>query len=145
MRAAELGEMKMNETTLQVPKDVLEPIIQAHISAAVVAALGDRSKIIADCIGKVLNTKTESDGSETRYGTGIPWVQWIMQDCIKKSARAAIEEFMASHKDEIKAQIAAELRKKNSPLAKQLIEGMLNGITNETTLKYRLNVTVEGS
>lgn len=134
----------MNETTLQVPKDVLEPIIQAHISAAVVAALGDRSKILADCVGKVLNMKVDTDGSESRYTGGVPWVQWIMQDCIKKSARAAIEEFMAGHKDEIKAQIATELRKKNSPLAKQLIEGMVNGITSHDTLKYRLDVTVSG-
>lgn len=134
----------MADPTFQIPKDVIEPIIQAHVASAVTAALGDRSAIVQAAVGKVLNTKVDSDGVVNRYDSynSVPWIQWVMNDCVKKAARAAIEEALQIQAPTIKAMIAKELANKKSPLVKKLIEA-LAGTLEESSLKYRLNVTVE--
>jgi len=134
-----------NEPTFQIPKDVIEPIIQAQVSSAVLAALGDKTGIVERAVAAVLNMKVDIDGKTSTYGghNDVPWVQWLMRDCVRKATRLAVEEFFAQNKELVKTQIAAELRKKNSPMAKQLINAMVGAVTNESTLKYRLNVTVE--
>lgn len=133
-----------NEPTFQIPKDVIEPIIQAQISSAVLAALGDNKSIVEKAVAQVLNMKVDGDGKASHYSShnDVSWVQWMMREAVKKAAKQAIEEFFSQNKELVKTQIATELRKKNSPLAKQLINAMVGAVTNEHTLKYRLSVTV---
>lgn len=134
----------MADPTFQIPKDVIEPIIQAQVSSAVLAALGDSKGIVEKAVAAILNAKVDNDGKASSWhsASDIAWVQWMMREAVKKAAKQAVEEFFAQNKEIVKSQIASELRKKNSPLAKQLINAMVGAMTNESTLKYRLSVTV---
>lgn len=135
----------MANPTFEIPKDVIEPIIQAQVAAAVSSALAGRDEIIKAAVGAVLNAKVDRDGAPDRYNShnSLTWLQWVMNDCIRRAARAAIEQFLAGEQDRIKAVLTKELQAKNSPLAKQLVNGMLGAMANESTLKYRINVAVD--
>lgn len=131
--------------TFQIPKDVIEPIIQSHISAAVAVALQGHRPIVEQAVAHALNVKVDNDGKVSQYSSSnqVPWLQWVMGDCIRKAALAAVQEELAQQQDAIKKQIAAELRKVNSPLAKKLIESMAGAIADQRSLQYRLTVSVE--
>lgn len=130
--------------TLQIPKDVIEPIIAAHIAAAVASALSGRDVIVQKAVESVLSMKVDSSGQLDKYGYShsITYVQWLMQDAIKKAAKDALVDEMAKHQDFVRKHIAEQLRKSNSPLTKQFVEGMMNAMVSPDALKYRLTVAV---
>ncbi len=137
--------MSGENATVNIPKDVLEPILRAHISAAVLAAIGDQKRIMSEAVAQVLNQPVDGNGQPPRYQSDRTeaWSCWMMRQCIQEAAKTAVVEYLTTHKDDVKKQLAAELCKKNSPLVRSLIEGMAGAMTSEHALKYRLNVTVD--
>ena len=136
------------DPTFKIPKDIIEPIIQAHVAAAVTEALSDRGAVIQKAVGMILNQKVDSEGrpSNSSYAD-TTWIQWAMRAAVKKAVQAALEEQVAFHKEALKKAIAEELRlgKKHSPLAKSLISGMVGALTDPSLLKYRIRVEYDNS
>lgn len=132
----------MENSTLQIPNDVIKPIIEAKVAAAVVEALGGYKPMVEIAVAQVLNQKVGDDGKPSNYSNAVPFFKWAMDDCIKRAARAAIEEYFRQHEDLIKQALASELSKKNSPLVKQMIAALTGTVLNANELRYRMNVTV---
>ena len=132
----------MSNPTLQIPKDIIEPIIQAEITKAIIEAMGPKQAVMQHAIASILNLSVDSEGKPTTY-QGKPWIDWIIGKEIRASATTAIVEHLSAHGETIKKQLAVELAKKNSPLVKQLIEGMVGAMTHPDALRWRLNVTFD--
>lgn len=132
----------METSTIQIPNDVIQPIVEAKVAAAVTEALGGYDRLIEVAVNQVLNMKVDPNGSPSRYSDALPWFKYVMTDCVKRSARAAIEEYFKEHEELIKKAITAELGKKNSPLVKQLVATLIGSVVNSESLRYRMNVSV---
>ena len=126
--------------TFQIPKDVIEPIIQAHVSLAVVNALGDGNKLMESAVRQVLETKVNDKGESSNYNSDIPWLQWALGNAVRKAVKEVLEEELLKHKDRLKAQLVSMLQKKNSKLINELIEGMAGAMTNPDVFKYRMRI-----
>ena len=130
--------------TFQIPKDIIEPIITAHVSAAVLAAFADKSKLMEVAVAKVLNNKVEKDSGKTTTSdyNSTTYIQWLMESVVKKAVATAVEEQVGVHQEELKKAIASELGlgKKYTPLAKQLINGMCSAMVHPDLLRYRIKV-----
>lgn len=135
-----------NNPTFQIPRDVIEPIIQAHVTTAVTAALGGHQRLVADAIAQVLNAKVDSSGNPSRYNSSSDptFIQWALQDCVRRATQAAIEAALKDHQEALRKHLVASLQQKNSPLVKQLVEGMMGVLASPDTLRYRLKVEYMG-
>lgn len=136
---------EQQQPTFQIPKEIIEPIIKAHVNEAVMRALDGPGAVVAKAISTVLTMKVRDDGSPDGYNsTNSPtFIDWCVRDCIKKAARAAIEEELAKHTDRLKASMVAEMQRKNSPLIKQLADGLIGAITHPETFKWRLHIQLD--
>lgn len=132
----------MSNPTIQIPKDVIEPIIQAEIMRAVMEAMGPKQAVLQNAVASILTMLVDSDGKPSSYN-GRPWIDWVVGQGVRDAAKAAIVEHIAAHGETIKKQLAAELSKKNSPLVQQLINGMVGAITDPEALRWRLNVSYD--
>ena len=134
----------MNESsTFHIPKDVIEPIIQAHVTAAVASALAGKEHLVSEAISAVLNRKVDSSGTPSTYSSSVSWMQWVMDKCIQEATQKAIEEALITHGETLKKTLITELQRKNSPLAKQLVGGLMNALTDKDLLRYRITVAHE--
>lgn len=131
----------MTNPTIQIPKDIIEPIIQANISAAIIDALGNRSNVMAEVIGAILNVKVDEKGQASNYGNNKSWIDWAVGNALRNAAQTAINEAIATQQEVIKQHLISQLSRKNSPLIKQLVEGMMTGVFNASQSQYRLTVT----
>lgn len=133
--------------TLQIPRDVIEPIIQAQISKAIIEALGNGEQILQQAIASILSMQVDADGkpasSSYSHSNHKKWIDWAVGDSLRKAARAAIEEALTKHSEVLKKNIASQLSSRNSPLMKQLAEQLVLGVSNAESLKYRLTVSCE--
>lgn len=135
-----------DDPTFKIPRDVIQPIIEAKVAAALIEALGNQQWLVTSCITKVLDEKVNDNGTkaESYYSDRSPtFLQWALRSCIQVQVKKVLQEQIEAHKEEIARALKAELEKKNSPLVRQLIQGMTTAFTNSTTLKYRIDVKAE--
>lgn len=137
----------MSNPTIQIPQDVIQPIIQANISAAITQAMGDRTGVVNKVIEQILNVRVDGDGKIDTYSSNrsMSWVDWAVGNALRTAAKEAINQAIAEQQDVIKQHIATQLQRKNSPLIKQLVEGMMTGVFDASKCNYRLNVTHEST
>jgi uncharacterized membrane protein YheB (UPF0754 family) len=132
-----------DDPTFKIPRDVIQPIIEAKVSAALIEALGNQDWLVKNCIAKVLDEKVNDNGTkcDNYYRDNAPtFLQWALRSCVQASIKRILEEQIALHKEEITKALKSELERKNSPLVKQLIQGMTTAFTNSNTLKYHIDV-----
>lgn len=132
----------MTQPTFSIPQDIITPIIEAQITAAVAQAMSGRADVLHQAVNMVLTTKVDSEGKPSNYSGTKPWIDWVVGDAVRKAATAAIQQFVGQHAEQIKQALIKELQKKNSPLLKSLIDGMISGAFSSDTLRYALTMTV---
>lgn len=135
----------MSAPTFQIPQDVIQPIIQANITAAIAQALGGSANVLEKAISTILSTQVDGEGKPSSYShhSHRSWLDWAVGDAIRKAARAAIEEQIATLQVALKEQMVAQLTKKNSPLIKQIAEGLAAGAFSPEAIKWRLTISPE--
>lgn len=135
----------MSAPTFQIPQDVIQPIIQANITAAIAQALGGSANVLEKAISTILSTQVDGEGKPSSYShhSHRSWLDWAVGDAIRKAARAAIEEQIGTLQSALKEQMVAQLTKKNSPLIKQIAEGLAAGAFSPEAIKWRLTISPE--
>jgi hypothetical protein len=134
------------DPTFKIPRDVIEPIIQAKVSAAIIEALGNQEWLVKNCIAKALDEKVNDNGgkAESYYADRSPtFLQWALRACVQTSIKKILEEEMAKHKEVIADGLRKEILRKSSPFMKQLIEGMTSSIISAASNNYKLTVEVK--
>lgn len=135
--------MSTANSTLQIPQEVLQPIIDAHVAAAIATALGDRSRMIQEAVTAALNVKVdERDGKPSNYSTNVTFLQWLVRSSIRDAATQAVREHLALQMDEMKKLVAKEMKNQRSPLTKALIEGVAKAAAEST--RFNIRVSVDG-
>ena len=127
--------------TFQIPKEVIEPIIQAHVTTAVTTALGGQARLLEAAITGVLTQKVDSDGKPSRYSSDTQFIQWALREAVCNAVQRCLQEEVAKHEEQLRELLVAQLRKSNSPLVKNLVEGMTKGLINACGSKWQLSVT----
>lgn len=131
--------------TLQIPQDVIEPIIEAHVRDAVLRAFDGYKPAVDALIGQILNVKVNEYGQPVSgYAAerAPKWIDWALGDALRSAVKKALIEKVDALRGKLEQHIAAELQKKNSPLAKQVAESLLKNFTSTHVLDYRLKVEV---
>lgn len=130
------------QASLQLPKDLIEPIINAHIQAALAQAFGGQEKILQKIAQQLLNQPVDYQGKPTNssYEKKGTWIEVNLQLAFHQAMKDVIAAELEKHKEILKKAMSEQLKKTNSPLVKAMVEGMCNGaVTNG--LKYHLQVT----
>ena len=135
----------MTNATLQVPHDVIDPIVKAEVTKAVIEAMGNKGAILTEAIASILNTKVNGEGKIDSYNhrDSQSWLDWAIGNGLRSAAKEAITVVMEQHKEVIKAAMIAQLKQKNSPLVKQLVEGIINAASHPDVLKYKISIAYD--
>ncbi len=131
------------DATLKLPKDLIDSIVKVQVSQAMTDALGGSDQIIKELVHQVLNVSVDRDGKACNYSGSMPYITYLMQKSLTESIKAILMEELEKHEKAIRAAIAAELGKKNSPLVKQLVEGMSTGLLASVSDRYRFTCNVD--
>lgn len=135
--------MAAESSTISIPRDVLEPIIQAHVSAAIIDALGERSRLVESAVAFALTRKVDEKGQVNGqdYYNKTEFLKWLVNDAITKAVTVAVHEAVAADVEKIKAQVAKEIKNQRSPLVKSLIEGIAKGAADSARWSVAVNVS----
>ena len=135
--------MEMETATLKLPKDLIDAAIKHHVRAAFIQAFNGKDAITDKFVSGILNLKVDSEGKPSRYDSKSDklYINYLLESTMKKAIKEVMEEEIEKYKVEIKKSIADQLKSKNSPLIKTLVESMCTGMINAAGNKYYMNVS----
>jgi hypothetical protein len=119
--------------TVDIPDDVITPIVEAQIQAGIVQALGGRQELIEGVVSRALTRPVDPKtgrAPEYSHTTTKTYLSWACMQAINSAAKNALDAWLESHEADIAAAIEAELHKKKAPLARQIIAALLSGASS---------------
>ena len=130
-----------NETgmTLQVSPDLVRPVIEHKIHAAIIEALSQTgvNVILDQTIARVLAQKVNSEGKVDNYEhyNKTPYVEYVCGQMIRDAVRSALKSWIENNQPLIDKQVDAEFKKRSKFLAQQFAAGMLDCVKTSWGIK----------
>ncbi len=132
----------MTETaTVNIPKDVLEPIVRSQVAAGIVEALGKPEQLISKVVAQALKQKVDSKGSVSthNYDNRYDLIELLATNGIHSVVRESLGKWIEEQRPAIEAQVKKALSRKESAFAKALVEGLITATRSEWSFKCNIN------
>jgi len=113
-----------------IPNEVLEPYIKTAVSTAIVAALGDGTKLVEQAVQSALTSKVDSSGKVSNYSSDnkYPFVEVLTQNTIRDVSKKILMEMAEQMKPSLTKEVARQIKASNAKIAKSLIDGLTENI-----------------
>jgi hypothetical protein len=118
------------QATVAIPQDVIRPIVEARIQAAIVESLGKTPQLIEAAVTAALNYKVNSDGKRSTYDNDNKFtvLESMTYRYLQAAASEALKEYLEGAKEQVKKRVIAELQKKQTSVAAALVDGLAKAI-----------------
>jgi len=125
--------------TLSVSQDLVLPVIEQKIHAAIVETLNEagHGNLIAHAVSSTLTQKVDSKGNinESNYNNTRPYIEWLCEQGIRIAARKGVEAWIANNEHKISDAVEKEMKKQTGAFAKAFVEAVQGTITSTYSFK----------
>jgi len=113
--------------TVNIPSDVLEPIVRSQVAAGIVKALGEPELLISKVVALALKQKVCNDGSVSSrsYDNRCDLIELIATKGIHAVVRESLTKWVEEQRPAIEQQVKKALARKESKFAKALVDGLV--------------------
>lgn len=128
--------------TIQIPKDMLEPAIQAQVSKALVEALNIKGDLLSALAEKVLSQPVDSSGKPSTYSgdRDRTWLRYMIESMTREAVIDAIKAQTDDFRANVRAAVEKELKKPNSKLVKEISDGAASAVMAAANGGWRISV-----
>lgn len=107
-----------------IPNDVLEPYIKSAVSTAIVAALGDGTKLVENAVAETLNRKVDDRGKVSQYSSDnkYAYAEVVCKDVLSEVIKQTLKEMAEQMKPDLKKEIAKQLKASSSKIAASFVD-----------------------
>lgn len=117
--------MAQDLINLGISPEVIKPIVNTHIKALIVEALGGTQNVVDKAVEGMLRTNVDKDNGKisTSSYNAVPLFDYYFNSMMSESIKEAIKEAMAENRDQIKEAIKRSLmRRKGDVFADAVID-----------------------
>lgn len=134
--------MADSTATVNIPKDVLEPILRQQVAAEVTAALGNPADLIAKVVEFALSQKVNADGKRSSYehDNRHSFIEVAAKNAIHKAVHEILAQWIEEQRPAIAKHVEAALGRRKSAFAKALVEGLANSVKSSWTFNCEINL-----
>lgn len=129
--------------SLNLDENIVKPIIEAEIQTAIVRQLQSGAQdLIPALVRAALHEKVNIDGkrSNSSYENRYEYIDLLCKNAIQSAAKAAMVEYIESHTEALKLEVACQIHAATSDLAKVFVEGLVGAI--KTNWSFTVKVTL---
>jgi hypothetical protein len=128
----------MDTVKIEITEDLIRPIIENKIKAAIVESLGQEKRIFENLVDAVINLKVNSQGVVDKYSSSNKYnfLDLTLQNAIKDSIKDAIKEFVSANQKKIKAEIIRQMNTKEG--INSFVMSLLTGVNNSANNLYKM-------
>lgn len=132
--------MSSEAVAIHLGKDVIQPIIDVKVQAAIVEALNGQNALVSTFVNNMLNMKVDSSGNWSRnnYSSDKPFAEWLAGQAVTAAAKKALEKYLDEHADELMQVLMKELHRSRQDICKSLIAGLKGSINDRYAFTVQL-------
>lgn len=99
--------------SLEINEDMVKPIIENQILAAIMANIGNPEELIKKTVSIALKQKVDKNGKVSTYSSEnrYDYLSILTEEAIRKAAKEALDEWLKSNTQLIKAMVIQEMNK----------------------------------
>lgn len=135
----------MENVSLTISKDIVNPIVEAKIKEAVLSALGGKEELVANVVDQIINKKVNEQGNVSSYKSDnkSTWLDVIVTKQIKEAVKEELISQIAESSKQIKEALISQLRTKrgSSLVAKALLDGL--GGTFKNSWRSNIKISID--
>ncbi len=130
------------QATVNIPKDILEPIVRAQVTAGIIKAFGDPAELIASVVERALSQKVAEDGKVSNYQSENKFtvIEALSRKMINEIAKQMLQDYMQTQRPKIEKALKATLARQHGKFATAMIEGLTKAIDNKYRFECSLSI-----
>lgn len=127
---------------LEIATEVVRPIIEAQIQAAIVRELNNTPNLVEKMIEAAMLEKVSSDGRKSNYSSDnrYSYIDVLAQKAIRDSAQQAMQEWIKENQAKLKRELKRQLASHPEELAASFIAGLTKSA--ESDWRMTTNITL---
>ena len=133
--------MAENMINLGISPELVKPIVEKQIKAAVTEMLGGADKVIDKIVSSMIHQKVDKDGNVSRYGNEYDWFEVVFSKQIKEAVEAELREQMKSMVAPIRKSLIKKLRSEQG--ASLVADALLRGLEGTFDKAWRSQIDVK--
>lgn len=116
-----------------IPNDVLEPYIRSAVSTAIVAALGDGTKLVENAVAETLKRKVDDRGKVSQYSSDnkFTYAEVVCKDVLGDVIKQTLSEMAEQMKPDLKKEITKQLKASSSKIAASFVDRLAGNLDCE--------------
>ena len=126
---------KESQVGVTVSENLILPILEAKVQAAIIEALGDERSLIERVVTAALTKKIKPDQYSHKE---VPWIEHVCQNVIQAAARDAIEQWAGSQKEAITQEFLRQLKTRKT--SSSVVGAMIEGLNAAASHKWKFSV-----
>ena len=131
--------MGADTVDVRVGADLIRPIVEAKVRAAVVEGLGKQEDLMQAVISAVISMKVDRDGKPGQgYSQDQTLLHYLCTKAIRETAEAAVREWIVTQQTKPKAELTRQLDRQKPQLAEAMVLGLGEALKNA----WKFNVDV---
>lgn len=130
--------------TTQVDDNLVRPVVEAEIRAAIVRQLENIDDLVPKLVKAVLLAKVNSDGkvSDRDYNNRYDLLDIMCRDAIQQAAKVAMMEYIEESADELRVEVKRQIEASSSRLAKIFVNSLIGSL--ESSWRFTVKITLPG-
>jgi len=99
--------------SLQINQDMVKPILEKQIQAAILANIGNPEQLIQKVVAVALSQKVNREGKISQYSSdnNYDYLEVLVGQSIREAANEAIKQWLTDNQEQLKVAITKELNK----------------------------------
>lgn len=99
--------------SLRINEDMVKPILEKQIQAAIMANIGNPEQLIEKVVAVALSKKVSENGNVSSYSSEnrYDYLDVLVGQTIREAAKVALKEWLAVNQDLLKSAVTKELNK----------------------------------
>lgn len=126
---------------LKISPEIIRPIIQAKINAAIVEMFEGHERLVSDMISMWMNQRVDSDGKVGGYSSNIPRYEQLIHKMLEDAMKKALDSYLSERKEFITQEFMKFFKSKagSSALANALKEGVCESLKSKwlTSISFK--------
>jgi len=99
--------------SLKINEDMVKPILEKQIQAAIMANIGNPEQLIQKIVSMALSYKVDQNGKVSNYNSDnrYDYIEVLTGQAIREAAKDALKEWLAENQELLKVAVTKELNK----------------------------------
>lgn len=131
-----------NMINLGISEDMVKPILEKQIQAAILANIGNPEELIRKTIAVALNQKVNREGKISQYSSenNYNYLEILVGQTIRDAAKESLKEWLAINSQMVKALVIQEMNKPERQ--NSLVGAFATAVEDSLRCSWRFNCDV---